>query len=50
MQRRAVGHVAAAAGEAWSVGLVGNCAEVLPELVERGVVPDVVVVARVLVI
>ncbi|MEK9502968.1 urocanate hydratase [Gaopeijia maritima] len=33
---------AAAAGEAWSVGLVGNCAEVLPELVERGVVPDVV--------
>jgi urocanate hydratase len=24
-----------------SVGLVGNCAEVLPELVRRGVVPDV---------
>ncbi|HEY8470099.1 MAG TPA: urocanate hydratase [Longimicrobiales bacterium] len=27
-------------GEALSVGLVGNCAEVLPELVRRGVVPD----------
>ncbi len=25
-----------------SVGLVGNCAEVLPELVRRGVVPDIV--------
>jgi urocanate hydratase len=33
---------AAAAGEALSVGLVGNCADVLPELVRRGVVPDVV--------
>ncbi len=33
---------ATAAGEARSVGLVGNCAEVLPELVARGVVPDVV--------
>lgn len=33
---------AADAGEALSVGLVGNCAEVLPELVRRGVVPDVV--------
>ncbi len=33
---------AAQAGEALSVGLVGNCAEVLPELVRRGVVPDVV--------
>jgi urocanate hydratase len=32
---------AAGAGEAVSVGLVGNCAEVLPEIVERGVVPDV---------
>jgi urocanate hydratase len=32
---------AAAAGRAESVGLVGNCAEVLPELVRRGVVPDV---------
>jgi urocanate hydratase len=28
------------AGAALSVGLVGNCAEVLPELVRRGVVPD----------
>ncbi len=27
-------------GEPLSVGLVGNCAEVLPELVRRGVVPD----------
>jgi urocanate hydratase len=26
--------------EAFSVGLLGNCAEVLPELVRRGVVPD----------
>ncbi|MEQ8331099.1 MAG: urocanate hydratase [Longimicrobiales bacterium] len=33
---------ATAAGEAVSVGLVGNCAEVLPELVKRGVVPDIV--------
>jgi urocanate hydratase len=30
------------AGEPLSVGLVGNCAEVLPELNRRGVVPDVV--------
>ena len=29
-------------GEAVSVGLVGNCAEVLPELLERGVTPDIV--------
>jgi urocanate hydratase len=28
-------------GEAISVGLVGNCADVLPELVRRGVVPDI---------
>jgi urocanate hydratase len=28
-------------GEALSMGLVGNCAEVLPELVRRGVTPDV---------
>jgi urocanate hydratase len=28
-------------GEALSVGLVGNAAEVMPELVRRGVVPDV---------
>jgi urocanate hydratase len=27
--------------EALSVGLVGNCADVLPEMVERGIVPDV---------
>jgi urocanate hydratase len=32
---------AKAAGESISVGLVGNCAEVLPELVRRGVTPDV---------
>jgi urocanate hydratase len=30
-----------AKGEATSVGLVGNCADVLPELVRRGIVPDV---------
>ncbi len=29
-------------GEAKSIGLIGNAAEVLPELVTRGVVPDVV--------
>ncbi|HET8622473.1 MAG TPA: urocanate hydratase, partial [Gemmatimonadales bacterium] len=29
-------------GEALSVGLVGNIAEVLPELVRRGIVPDIV--------
>lgn len=28
-------------GEALSVGLVGNCAEILPELVSRGITPDV---------
>jgi urocanate hydratase len=28
-------------GEAISVGLVGNCADVLPELARRGIVPDV---------
>jgi urocanate hydratase len=33
---------AASTGRAVSIGLVGNCAEVLPELVRRGVVPDVV--------
>jgi urocanate hydratase len=32
---------AAGRGEALSVGLVGNCAEVLPALLRRGVVPDV---------
>jgi urocanate hydratase len=30
------------AGRALSVGLIGNCADVVPELVRRGVVPDVV--------
>jgi urocanate hydratase len=29
-------------GRALSVGLVGNCAEVLPEMVRRGVIPDIV--------
>ena len=29
-------------GEALSVGLVGNCADVLPEIVQRGVVVDVI--------
>ncbi len=33
---------AAEAGEALSVGLEGNCAEVLPEIVRRGIVPDLV--------
>ncbi len=32
---------ASARGEAVSVGLVGNCADVIPELVRRGFVPDV---------
>jgi urocanate hydratase len=32
---------ARARGEAISVGLVGNCADVLPELVRRNIVPDV---------
>src|ERR1700736_1999104 len=29
-------------GEATSVGLVGNCAELIPELAKRGVLPDIV--------
>src|SRR5262249_40368684 len=33
---------AKAAGRAISVGLVGNCAAVLPELLARGLVPDIV--------
>ncbi|MHB1193814.1 MAG: urocanate hydratase [Longimicrobiales bacterium] len=33
---------ATGAGRALSIGLVGNCAEVLPELVRRGVTPDIV--------
>ena len=32
---------AKARGEATSIGLLGNCAEVLPELVRRGITPDV---------
>ena len=32
---------ARARGEAISVGLVGNCADVIPELARRGIVPDV---------
>ncbi|HEY1769314.1 MAG TPA: urocanate hydratase [Chthoniobacterales bacterium] len=28
-------------GDAISVGLVGNCADVLPEMVRRGIVPDI---------
>jgi urocanate hydratase len=34
-------HEAQTACEAISVGLVGNCADVLPELLRRGVIPDV---------
>lgn len=29
-------------GEAASIGLVGNCAEVYPEILKRGIVPDIV--------
>ena len=32
---------ARAKGQALSVGLVGNCADVLPEMARRGIVPDV---------
>jgi urocanate hydratase len=35
-------HDATTARDALSIGLVGNCAEVLPELVRRGITPDVV--------
>jgi urocanate hydratase len=28
-------------GQALSVGLVGNCADVIPELARRGIVPDI---------
>ena len=38
----AIAGKAQAAGEALSIGLVGNCADVLPEFVSRGVTPDVV--------
>jgi urocanate hydratase len=34
-------HQACKKGEAISVALAGNCADVLPELVRRGVVPDI---------
>jgi urocanate hydratase len=33
---------ATASGSALSVGLVGNCADVLPEVVARGITPDIV--------
>ncbi|WP_020681924.1 urocanate hydratase [Marinobacterium rhizophilum] len=33
---------AKAAGEVVSVGLLGNCADIFPEIAERGIVPDVV--------
>jgi len=33
---------ATARGDARSIGLIGNCAEIVPEIVRRGVVPDVV--------
>ena len=29
-------------GKAWSIGLVGNTAEILPEILKRGIIPDVV--------
>ncbi len=32
---------AKASGEAVSIGLLGNCADVLPELVNRGITPDI---------
>jgi urocanate hydratase len=35
-------NAAATDGQALSVGLVGNCADVLPEMVRRGWIPDVV--------
>ncbi|MFZ4408758.1 MAG: urocanate hydratase [Paracraurococcus sp.] len=35
-------HAACAEGRAISVGLLGNAAEVFPELVRRGVIPDIV--------
>ncbi len=34
-------HEAEGSGQAISVGLVGNCADLIPELARRGVVPDV---------
>ena len=38
----ALAEQAKAEGRALSIGLVGNCADVLPELVDRGFTPDVV--------
>ncbi len=35
-------HNARAAGDTVSIGLVGNCADIIPELVSRHVVPDIV--------
>jgi urocanate hydratase len=36
-----LGEKAARRGEPLSIGLVGNCAEVLPEMLRRGFVPDI---------
>lgn len=33
--------IAKMSGQAVSIGLVGNCADVLPELLKRGVIPDI---------
>ncbi len=33
---------ATARGDARSIGLIGNCAEIVPDIVRRGIVPDVV--------
>jgi len=38
----AVCNAAKAEGRAETVGLLGNCADVLPEILDRGIVPDVV--------
>ncbi len=38
--RKVEEHVAK--GEGWSIGLIGNAADVYPELVRRGITPDVV--------
>jgi urocanate hydratase len=40
-EARSMAEEAARKGQALSIGLVGNCAEVLPELVRRGFTPDV---------
>ena len=41
LARRSAGAARKARKKAISVGLVGNCADVLPEMVRRGIVPDV---------